>query len=57
MVLAGVCLLAFGSLGAQVNPKPFVVPELKTWNGGEGQVALSGRIVVKNSALVHVAQA
>lgn len=56
-VLAGVCLLAIGSLWAQVNPKPFVVPELKTWNGGEGQVALSGRIVVKSSALAHVAQA
>ena len=39
------------------KPKPFVVPELKTWSGAEGQTALSGRIVVKNAKLKAVAAA
>lgn len=30
---------------ADINPKPFVVPELKTWRGGEGQFVPTGRIV------------
>lgn len=40
---------------AEVNPKPFVIPELKTWNGAEGQTILSGRIVLKSAALSEVA--
>ncbi len=49
------CLLSMGSLWADVNPKPFVIPELKTWTGAEGQTALSGRIVVKSAKLKAVA--
>lgn len=41
---------------ADVNPKPFVVPELTTWTGAEGQTAISGRIIVKNSKLKAVAE-
>ncbi len=50
------CLLSVGALWADVNPKPFVIPELKTWTGAEGQTALSGRIVVKSSKLNAVAK-
>ena len=43
-----VCLsVAFGCGWAVVNDKPFVVPELKQWNGGEGVFRPSGRYVVK----------
>lgn len=43
-----VCLsVAFGCGWAAVNEKPFVVPELKQWNGGEGVFRPSGRYVVK----------
>lgn len=51
------CLLSVGALWADVNPKPFVIPELKTWTGAEGQTALSGHIVVKSSKLNAVAKA
>lgn len=50
-------MLSAGALWADINPKPFVVPELKTWSGAEGQTALSGRIVVKNAKLKAVAAA
>ena len=46
-----------GLLCAEVNPKPFVVPELTQWQGAEGRVTLSGRVVVKSSQLQAVAQA
>lgn len=39
------------------NPKPFVVPELRNWEGGQGFLPLSGRIVVKSKELVEVASA
>lgn len=36
------------SLGwATVNEKPFVIPELKEWNGAEGMFSPSGKCVVK----------
>lgn len=57
LALAACCMLSAGALWADINPKPFVVPELKTWNGAEGQTALSGRIVVKNAKLKTVAAA
>lgn len=50
-------MLSAGALWADINPKPFVVPELKTWSGAEGQTTLSGRIVVKNAKLKAVAAA
>lgn len=44
-------LLAFISLSAaaQTNPKPFVIPELTSWEGAEGALAPSNRIAVKGS--------
>lgn len=57
LTLATCCMLSAGALWADINPKPFVVPELKTWSGAEGQTALSGRIVVKNAKLKAVAAA
>ncbi len=56
MTLTLTALLCAGSLWAEVNPKPFVVPEVKEWTGNEGSTALSGRIVVKSSKLREVAQ-
>lgn len=46
------------SSNAEINPKPFVVPELKTWTGAEGFFTPQGRIVVEgNSAeLMQVAR-
>ena len=41
---------------AQTNAKPFVVPELTQWNGAEGTMALSGRVVVSNKKLTKTAQ-
>ena len=57
LALAACCMVSAGALWADINPKPFVVPELKTWSGAEGQTALSGRIVVKNAKLKTVAAA
>lgn len=57
LTLAACCMLSAGALWADINPKPFVVPELKTWSGAEGQTTLSGRIVVKNAKLKAVAAA
>ena len=55
--MAACCLLSAGSIWADINPKPFVVPELKTWTGAEGQTTLSGRIIVKSSKAMAVAEA
>lgn len=51
------CLSSLSLTNAEVNPKPFVVPELTAWTGEEGTTALSGRIVVKSRKLEAVAQA
>ncbi len=51
------CTMGVGSVWADVNPKPFVIPELTSWTGAEGQTALSGRVVVKSSKACAVAQA
>ena len=55
-------LLAFAVGGwayAEGNPKPFVIPELKTWEGAEGRFTPSGRIVTEGNSkeLQQVAQA
>lgn len=55
--MAACCLLSAGSIWADINPKPFVVPELKTWTGAEGQTTLSGRIIVKSPKAMAVANA
>ena len=41
---------------AQVNEKPFVVPELTTWTGATGTMQPSGRIIVKDKQLRPVAE-
>lgn len=51
------CMLSFAAISAGTNPKPFVIPELKSWTGAEGYTALSGRIIVKSPALKTTAQA
>ena len=51
------CTMGFGSVWADVNPKPFVIPELTSWTGAEGQTTLSGRIVVKSNKAHSVAEA
>ncbi len=57
MALLVGCTLGVGSLWADVNPKPFVIPELTSWTGAEGQTALSGRVIVKSSKARAVAEA
>lgn len=42
---------------ADVNPKPFVIPELTSWQGAEGNFVPSGRVVVLSKQLLPVAQA
>ncbi len=51
------CTMGIGSVWADVNPKPFVIPELTSWTGAEGQTTLSGRIVVKSNKARSVAEA
>ena len=41
---------------AQVNEKPFVVPELSTWTGASGTVQPCGRILVKDKQLRPIAE-
>ncbi len=41
---------------AEVNPKPFVVPEMQNWVGAEGRLTLSGRLVVADKKLKSVAE-
>ena len=57
--LCACMLLASTNLYADINPKPFVIPELQTWEGAEGEVALSGVVRVSGSdkELMRVAQA
>lgn len=40
---------------AENNQKPFTIPELTSWTGGEGQTQPSGRIVVQSKQLKPVA--
>lgn len=54
LAVALFCLTAFGgSIYADVNPKPFVVPELTEWTGAEGQFVPTGRVVVTKDAAVR----
>ena len=59
MLLCACMLLVSGMAYADVNPKPFVIPELQSWTGAEGEVALSGVVRVKggNKELMRVAKA
>jgi len=54
------CLMFMaGTLSAEVNPQPFVIPELQSWTGAEGSTALSGviRVSSNNKELTRVANA
>ena len=56
-LLAAAALLPLQVLAQ--NAKPFVVPELTSWQGGEGKFSPSGRIVLasKSKALRSAAEA
>lgn len=54
--------LLFGSVLAALpmqaqNPRPFVVPELTSWQGGSGKFFPSGKIVVQDRMLLPAARA
>lgn len=55
LLLLGTCLLSASPVEADISPKPFVIPELKSWNSGTGRTAPSGRIIVSNNKLLNVA--
>ena len=38
---------------AEVNPKPFVIPELTSWTGAEGKFVPTGRVIVKGNKEIH----
>jgi len=49
---------SFAATNAQVSTSnPFVIPELKSWENGEGMLSLSGRIILKNKELKPIAAA
>ncbi len=54
-LLAAFCLSA-GMAFADVNPKPFVVPEITEWTGAEGYLSLSSRVVVADKELLPMAK-
>ena len=58
--LLSACLLfTTSALSAEVNPQPFVIPELQSWVGAEGSVELSGvlRVSGGDKELTRVANA
>lgn len=60
LLLAAVCFAGPGAASAAENPRPFVIPELKSWHGGEGRFVptASTRIVYTSgdAALERVAR-
>ena len=50
-------LFGWENTTSSVNEKPFVIPEITEWKGGEGNVSLSGRIIVKSNNVKAIAQA
>lgn len=57
LLLLSAALFAATMTWADVNPKPFVIPELSSWQGAEGKFAPTGRVVVLSKQLMPVAQA
>lgn len=53
--LLALILLWQAAPGGAQNPKPFVVPELTSWTGGNGQTQPSGRVIVRSKQLRPVA--
>ena len=58
-LLCACLMIVSGMAYADVNPKPFVIPELQSWTGAEGEMSLSGVVCVKggNKELMRVAKA
>lgn len=58
MCLMLLCVAASGLLKAE-NDKPFVIPELRQWQGGDGMVAINAhsKVVYVNDELADVAEA
>lgn len=56
--IAALLVLAAVSMARAANPKPFVIPELRQWKGGEGSLELpaSARIVATSDSLESVAR-
>lgn len=54
-LLAGATLFAAPALAQ--NPRPFVVPELTSWQGGKGNFVPSGRIIVQDRQMLPAARA
>lgn len=50
-------LLSVTMSWADVNPKPFVIPELSSWQGAEGKFLPSGRVYTTNKQLLPVVEA
>ncbi|MBR1733788.1 MAG: family 20 glycosylhydrolase [Alloprevotella sp.] len=57
VLLLGLSLLLAAHIAAEVNPKPFVIPELTAWTGAEGRFTPSGRVIVNDKAIRPAAEA
>ena len=58
-MLSACLLFTTSALSAEINPQPFVIPELQSWTGAEGSVELSGvlRVSGNDKELTRVANA
>ena len=58
LLLFVACLAATWAHAAAAvdNPRPFVVPELTSWQGARGEFHPTGRIVVSDRAFLPVAE-
>ena len=54
--MLAIAMMCFAANAGAENTKPFVVPELTSWTGGEGQTQVSGRIIVRSKQLRPVAE-
>ena len=54
-----IAVLLCVTVSAQNNPKPFVIPEITSWSGAQGDLTPSGRVAVKGSdkELMRIANA
>lgn len=50
-----IALMCFATALRAENTKPFVVPEVTEWTGGDGQTKVSGRIIVRSKQLRPIA--
>ncbi len=48
-LLVVIAVLLCVTVSAQNNPKPFVIPEITSWSGAQGDLIPSGRVAVKGS--------